>query len=229
MSSKLYRLVKRTPYLWRYAEAFRESFPGSPAYWEARYSKGGNSGAGSYGHLADFKATILNDFVACNQISSVIEFGCGDGNQLLLATYPRYIGLDVSRSAIRRCISTFKADPTKSFFLYDPYCFSDALKVMQADLALSLDVIYHLVEDGIFHQYMRDLFASAMRYVIIYSSDHQQDLRNTHVRHRKFSDYVQQSCPEWRLMQRLENRYPQDKFNEAGSFADFFVYQRAER
>ena len=33
----------------------------SKDYWEKRYSKGGNSGAGSYNNLALFKASIIND------------------------------------------------------------------------------------------------------------------------------------------------------------------------
>jgi hypothetical protein len=66
-------------------------FPGSGKYWDNRYKKCGNSGAGSYGKLAEFKADILNKFISKNNIQSVIEFGCGDGNQLLLANYQCYI------------------------------------------------------------------------------------------------------------------------------------------
>jgi cyclopropane fatty-acyl-phospholipid synthase-like methyltransferase len=82
-------------------------FPGSKRYWDNRYSQGDNSGAGSYGRLAEFKAEILNKFVAENNIRSVIEFGCGDGNQLMLANYPYYIGVDVSPKAIEICRKLF--------------------------------------------------------------------------------------------------------------------------
>ena len=47
----------------------------SADYWEARYRDGGNSGAGSYGRLALFKARFLNDFVRSENVQSVIEFG----------------------------------------------------------------------------------------------------------------------------------------------------------
>ena len=97
-------LLRRIPYLWRYSDHFGPRFPGSGTYWETRYSGGGNSGAGSYGQLAEFKAEVINDFVISKGISSIIEFGCGDGNQLLLARYPRYTGLDVSKVALARCI-----------------------------------------------------------------------------------------------------------------------------
>src|SRR5258708_24901292 len=73
--------------------AHGNSFQGSSAYWEDRYRTGGNSGAGSYNSLALFKAEILNAFVRANGVQKVIEFGCGDGNQLSLFEYPCYIGL----------------------------------------------------------------------------------------------------------------------------------------
>ena len=72
------------------------------AYWELNYEQGGNSGPGS-GDLGQGKAEFLNDFVRDCNVESVIEFGCGDGHQLSLAKYPHYVGLDVSRAAIRMC------------------------------------------------------------------------------------------------------------------------------
>ena len=42
----------------------------SREYWEKRYASGGNSGAGSYNYLAEFKAEILNNFVTENNINS---------------------------------------------------------------------------------------------------------------------------------------------------------------
>ena len=86
----------------------------SKRYWENRYLSGGNSGDGSYGKYAEFKAKVLNDFVKENQIKEVIEFGCGDGNQLSLAKYPKYTGIDVSGKAIDLCITKHKNDPKKS-------------------------------------------------------------------------------------------------------------------
>ena len=62
-------------------------FPGSTKYWQERYATGGDSGVGSYEKFAEFKAEIVNAFVSTYGVTSVIEFGCGDGNQLRLATY----------------------------------------------------------------------------------------------------------------------------------------------
>ena len=61
------------------------TFAGSVIYWEQRYAQGGNSGVGSCGKFAEFKAELLNRFVAQHGVHTVIEFGCGDGNQLSLA------------------------------------------------------------------------------------------------------------------------------------------------
>ena len=60
-------------------------FTDSGSYWEQRYVRKRTSGAGSYGRLAVHKAEVLNQFVTDNNIDTVVEFGCGDGNQLTLA------------------------------------------------------------------------------------------------------------------------------------------------
>lgn len=187
----------------------------SERYWEERYAGGGNSGKGSYGDFADFKAEVLNNFVAEHAIQDVLELGSGDGNQLSLSNYPKYYGYDVSTTAIETCRSRFKDDPTKTFNRL-----SD-LKQQQADLALSLDVIYHLIEDAIFAQHMRQLFGAAKRFVIIYASNFDSSKNGdkaVHVRHRKFTDWVQENEPRWQLIEELENR--------TTSPANFFIYQR---
>lgn len=74
--------------------------PWSSEYWERRYAAGHNSGAGSYGALAEFKADVINRFVARNSVQTVIEFGCGDGAQLELADYRHYVGYDVSETVL---------------------------------------------------------------------------------------------------------------------------------
>jgi len=201
-------------------------FQGSEAFWESLYSRGGTSGSGSYGRLALFKAEIVNGFVREHGITSVIEFGCGDGNQLSLADYPKYVGLDVSRSVLKRSCERFSEDKTKSFFLYNGSAFVDNAGVFSADLALSLDVIYHLVEDEVFEKYMRDLFGSAGRYVIIYSAN-EAGKPDNHLRLRKFTDWVDRDASEWKLAQKIANRYPFDpNLPDDTSFADFYVFER---
>jgi SAM-dependent methyltransferase len=199
----------------------RAAFRGSARYWERNYAGGGTSGAGSYHALAEAKAAFLNDFVRTREIGSVIEFGCGDGNQLSLADYPAYIGLDVSRTAIELCQHRFAADPAKSFFLYDGACFTDRAGLFIADLAISLDVVYHLTEDAVFETYMTHLFAAAARFVIIYATNREIPGTPPHVRHRCFTSWVDSRCPDWRLLDVTQGP------DSGPGRADFFSYVRA--
>lgn len=192
----------------------------SADYWERRYRAGLTSGSGSYGALAEYKAGFLNEFVAAHAIRTVMEFGCGDGNQLSLARYPQYLGLDVSRSAIAACAGRFSGDPGKSFLWYDPAHAFDADRFLRAELTLSLDVIYHLLEDDVYRAYLRSLFRSADRYVVVYSSDRDETSGSPHVRHHRFTADVARLYPEFRLVRHVENPHRSE------TFADFFVFER---
>lgn len=205
-------------------KVFGKPFPGSENYWIQRYEYGGNSGPGSYNQLAKFKAEILNDFVTKNQISTVIEYGCGDGNQLKFANYPSYLGFDVSSKAIALCKELFEDDQSKEFKLMDEY------EEESAYLTLSLDVIYHLVEDDVYLAYMRRLFSSSKRFVIIYSSNRAENLNGEmpHIRHRQFTRWIETHQPNWQLLQRIPNRFPFTGNVNEGSHADFFIYKRKE-
>ncbi|MGH8556773.1 MAG: methyltransferase domain-containing protein, partial [Methylococcales bacterium] len=194
---------------------------GSGPYWEQRYANGYNSGAGSYGRLAKFKADVINRFVSGHDVKSVIEFGCGDGNQLKLANYVQYLGFDVSETAVSSCREQFCSDETKSFRLMKEYADE------RADLALSLDVIYHLVENSIFEEYMATLFKASDQFVIIYSSDSDDNPRyqGIHVRHRKFSNWIAANVPHWKLREHIPNKLPYRADDREGSFADFYIYE----
>lgn len=200
-------------------------FPGrfsSADYWQRRYAQGGNSGAGSYAHLAEFKAEVLNDFVQRHGVGSVIEFGSGDGNQLTLARYPHYVGVDVSRRAVEICTEKFAGDSTKRFVHLDDF------RGEQAELALSLDVIFHLVEDGVYADYMARLFAAGTRFVGIYSSNKVDVQPAAHVHHRRFTDWVDANAGDWRLIEHVPNRFPDDGDHLSTSFAEFYFYERRD-
>jgi hypothetical protein len=206
-----------------FARARRLAFPGSGSFWEKVYREGGTSGPGSYGRLAEFKAEVLNDFVQKRGIQRVIEFGCGDGAQLQRAKYPEYVGVDVASASINRCSVLFAGDPTKRFYQVDKI----PNNIGEFDLALSLDVIYHLVEDTVFDDYMRRLFIASDRYVVIYASNYDGLTPATHVRHRKFTSWVAQNAPDWHLESFLPNRFPFDpKDPEETSHADFYFFAR---
>lgn len=200
-------------------------FVDSASYWERRYASGGNSGPGSYELLSTFKAATLNRFVAEHSISTVLELGCGDGHQLSLAKYPSYVGLDVAPTAVDRCIEAFRDDPTKSFFRYDPVRFIDRDGVFRAELALSLDVVFHLVEDEVFERYMSILFDCATRFVCVYSSNDEAPDLGEHVRNRRFTTWVTQHRPEWRLCAQVPNPHR----DQEGVVSDFWFFAAPTR
>jgi SAM-dependent methyltransferase len=208
-------------YLYLKLKALVKPFKSSGDYWESRYQTGGNSGHGSYNDLCLFKADVLNNFVAQQNIKTVIDFGCGDGNQLKFSRYPSYLGFDVSQIVIEKCRTVFKEDHTKNFKPMSEYSNETA------DLCLSLDVIYHLVEDDVFEKYMNFLFKSATQYIIIYSSntDKQQTIQAPHVKHRLFSEWIATHQPRWQLTERIDNKYPYSVKHQTGSFADFYIYK----
>jgi hypothetical protein len=205
----------------------RLRFRGSGRYWEHRYAHGGTSGAGSYGAPARWKASVVNRWVTELGATSVVDLGCGDGNQLALATYPRYLGLDRSASAVRRCITRFRGDATKSFLRYEPGQLADPAGWLRGDLALSMEVIFHLVEDDVFEDYMLRLFDCAERYVVICCNDADHgDARNglaPHLRYRSFTTWVEAHCPQWELLAR------EDPPPGLGLVSSLWLYGRTEQ
>lgn len=196
-------------------------FPGSAQYWEERYKNGGNSGGGSYGRLALYKAQIINDFVSYNNIQTVLELGCGDGNQLKLANYSSYTGYDISPTAIQICQNLFEKDASKKFLLY-----THAENLPKAELVLSLDVIYHLVEDSVYKKYMVDLFNAAEKFVMIYSSN-QSGEQVHHEKMRNFIEWVERHAPHFKLIEQIKNPFPYHPSDpENTSQFDFFIFKQ---
>ncbi|MBB1284693.1 class I SAM-dependent methyltransferase [Flavisolibacter sp. BT320] len=221
--------IKKIPFLGKLALSFysryfvHRKFKGSAAYWEDRYRRGGDSGAGSYHLAAEYKAAFLNRFVHTQGIKSVIEFGCGDGNQLQYLDFPNYLGFDVSETVLSRCQEAYATDASKRFALASSYAHE------KADLVLSLDVIYHLVEDTVYHGYMQTLFAASNRYVVIYSSntgDNHYALKAAHVRNRIFTEWVEQHASSFRLIDHIRPPAPVESPSPQAVLTDFFVYEK---
>jgi hypothetical protein len=170
----------------------------SARYWKNRYRAGGNSGSGSYGELAQFKADSFNTFVDKNQVQTCVEYGCGDGGQLSLLRIDQYLGLDVSPEVIRATSARFRDETGRSFETYDPDHFKVSAKY-QADISLSMDVILHLIEDERYEKYMRNLFGSALRFVGIFNTatDQQPEKMAVHNRFRDHTTWVAENVPEF--------------------------------
>jgi glycosyltransferase involved in cell wall biosynthesis len=199
----------------------KRRFRSSSHYWEQRYSVGESSGVGSYGRFAEYKAEVLNGFIAEYNIRKVADFGCGDGNQLKLLNCPEYLGLDVSPAAVEKCRASYRHDQTKTFLVNTGPEAMAKVRAFGPELTMSLDVIYHLVEDETFERYLTNLFAVSSRYVVIYSTNFDKRYEFPHQLDRKFTDYVAQHMPGWRLMKVLPNPH---KGHDTQS--DFYIYER---
>ena len=171
----------------------------SLAYWKNRYAKGQNSGSGSYGEVAEFKARVLNDYIREHSVSRCIEFGCGDGNQLGLLSISSYLGLDVAPDAVKLCIEKYRNDASKSFVLYDPKYFVNN-SFIKADLTISMDVILHLIEDEIYVDYMRALFSASTKNVAIFTTatDVQPSKMAPHNKFRDHRPWVREFAPNFK-------------------------------
>ena len=90
------------------------------------------------------------------------------------------------------------------------------------------------MEDDVFDDYMRKLFAGSSRYVIVYSSDTDvndhldtdADYRGAYIRQREFTKWVRLQASAWTLIEQIPNRYPHKGDDREGSFADFFIYEK---
>ena len=193
----------------------------SSEYWESRYLYGGTSGDGSYGHLATFKARTINNIIKQYNISSVIDYGVGDGNQsnLIDTAGILYYGVDVSQTAINLCKD--KCIDNKIFMTVEEFIGSS----IKCELAISCDVIYHLVEEDVYHKYMQNLCNFSNGYVLIYAKN--QDLNHTvHVKFRKFSNFMDSN--NYKLIEYIANPYPQYVIghdNKNTSPSDFYFYR----
>lgn len=178
----------------------------SKEYWENRYKSGGNSGAGSQGIIAQYKASIINDFVKKNNIQTVCELGCGDW-LFSLFDVPEYTGYDVSEFVVERNKKQYKHKFTTSINELTSY-----------DLIISMDVILHLIEEDVYQQYMKDLFRLSNKYVIIYSTNWDEILGGVHNKFRKFISDVPEN---FELIEFIDNPHKGEHTQ-----ADFFMFRR---
>lgn len=170
----------------------------SQQYWNARYDKGEGSGWGSEGKALQHKAAEINNIILDNSVSSVVDLGVGDGKLLNeLTGFDLYFGYDISITAINKLKSNSKYANAEGCF--PQYHFYDDIKQLPyADLAMSVDVIYHILEDDRYKEYMDTLFSKS-KLVYIYSTNKDETARG-HVRHREFLKDVPE---DWELIENI--------------------------
>lgn len=198
----------------------------SADYWRKRYEAGRTSGPGSAGRLAAYKADFVNALVAERGIASVVEFGSGDGEQASLFRFPNYTGVDVVPQVVEAARLRFADRPGWRFVTLDEYDRGPS----RHDLAMSLDVVYHLVEDKVFSAYMTRLVEAAERFVLVYASDRDaaQKEKSRHVRHRAYGRWMAERAPAWEPVANWDNPYPyvEGADPETTTFAFFRLYAR---
>lgn len=169
---------------------FFKKFRNSKQFWQQRYFWGGNSGKGSYGTEARFKAETLNKLIKNYNIKTVIDLGCGDGHNALFYEVNQYIGFDVSKDAIAICQKRFSNHPSFHFYEINIRNLGKIERqkhTLSPVLVISFDVIFHLVEDEIYDEYLARLEQLSENYSLIYSTDFDAKASQAHVRHRNFS------------------------------------------
>eukprot|EP00928_Gymnodinium_smaydae_P084310 TRINITY_DN6757_c1_g1_i1.p1 TRINITY_DN6757_c1_g1~~TRINITY_DN6757_c1_g1_i1.p1 ORF type:complete len:326 (+),score=60.79 TRINITY_DN6757_c1_g1_i1:70-1047(+) len=220
-------------------------------YWELRYKIGGSS-RGLVGDsdtaytFYEYRTEVLRQLFESGSlggsVASVLDMGVGDGLQagMLLSntkSVKKYVGIDLSHRMVRELRRSFEDNLKKNgfwrpdlevaFYGYDGYTLPAELGQHQFDIALSLQVIMHLLEDALFDSYMTKLFdpAASWRHVII-QADNVQTAQYNHIRGWRFTDWIAEHAPMWVLRERyvFEEFLPREIANRPGDA--LWIYSR---
>ena len=171
-----------------------KKFINSSQYWEDRYYYGGNSGSGSYYKNAAEKADYLNAKIDQFDIDTIVDIGCGDGNNLKLFKIQNYYGFDVSKTIISQNKREFKNDRSKQFLIIDENFDKNLSNIrnqknIKKIICVSFDVIGHLVEDEIYDNQLKSFDLVNPDYLIISNFDveREYDLSVPHIKGRNYS------------------------------------------
>ncbi len=121
-------------------------------YWQERYAHGEGSGKGSEGRNYEYKRDYINQIIEKHKIGRIVDFGCGDGTQIRELRIHQYHGIDIAESSILRCRKMYANHPGFRFEVYGDAHYS------HYDLAMSLDVLYHIVAQDVYESYLQHLF-----------------------------------------------------------------------
>lgn len=192
------------------------------SYWENRYAGGLNSfptlascPPPGYVVRTEFIKAWLESVPEPPRV--IIDLGVGDGCQAWLTTQAlptveSYIGLDLSETAVRRArffleqkmqdltLMNRTGPPQLEFHAYDGYTIPPAIFGRQADIAISLQVLMHVLEDTLFEAYMGLLFSCSSKYVLIQAVD--DVFAASHIRLWRFTEWIERKAPSWRLILR---------------------------
>jgi SAM-dependent methyltransferase len=208
-------------------------------YWERRYLHGGFSGAGSRGESLSqkigFAHTVYGD-VQKEGGCGVLDLGCGDGRFAAgfvkfgleeQVNFTAYRAVDISPKALeiaeefcRHNVPPEEVNRHMSFELFRPDRPEQPITPGVFGLGLSLEVIFHILEDDIYDLYMRTLF-DRCRTVFIQTAADPEPVRTAgdHIVWRDTQEWVWTHRPEAVCIHHIPRPFG-DR-----SFSDFFVYR----
>lgn len=192
----------------------------TPEYWDDRYRTGVGAGNGSRGRLYEFKLNTVQNIVDDFGIESVVDVGCGDGTQMMSLRVKKYTGLDISPTAID--IASRLSGKGRNYFIMNE---DSTAKGKIADMAVSLDVVFHLPDDQ-YQAHIDLLFRLAKRYVLIYAPNHSgEGIRLAS--HMHFHEFVPDIKEKFGLdpILRIEQPYPVEGAPANNtSYCEFYLF-----
>lgn len=193
-------------------------------YWEKRYATGGNSGAGSTGDLLSWKVSVVNRLIGEYGLKTGFEIGSGDGIFANLLNLEKYVGYDISESAVDLANKKFAKPKFKATTKH-------VAPWRKFDITMSIDVIYHIVDKRDFAKHMNKLFSASKKLVVIYSYPKQPSREvPEHIKFNDFMGWAKHQAHEWELVEHLPNKFPFDLDNQKStSESEFFVFNQIHR
>ena len=89
---------------------------------------------------------------------------------------------------------------------------------------MSLDVIYHLIEDKVYDKYISNIIKHGSEYVIIYSANFEDNGEfSKHVKPRNFTRN-EKLLKTYNLEKIIENKYKSNDHTK-GSFSDWYIFK----
>jgi len=123
-------------------------------------------------------------------LKSISDVGCGECTLLpYLQGIRKYYGYDISPAVLSKVSKNAQDGFSKEFILL-----TNNTKIVSSDLVLSLEVIFHQVNDDEYLDYMRKLVNSNGEYLLILTMNEgilkTNHIKNRHIKYRDISKFM---------------------------------------